>query len=129
MVDNSNIFNNILNSSNVGQEKIGGAEGEDRGQMGSTRMEEQTMTAELAAVKIKKEHAISKRRKGRGGDGMEMREGRNGRKREEEFRDKKKEERKYSKKGANRKVGLVKSFNYTLAFMVSCHLFQTSTKT
>ena len=42
---------------------LGGAEGEDRGQMGSTRMEEQTLTAELAAVKITKEEAIGQIRK------------------------------------------------------------------
>ena len=36
-----------------------------------------------------------------------MREGRNERKREEEFRDAKREERKYSKKGASRKMSLV----------------------
>ena len=36
-----------------------------------------------------------------------MREGRNERKREGEFRDKKREERKYSKKGASRKMSLV----------------------
>ena len=39
---------------------LGGAEGEDRGQMGSTRMEEKTLTAELAAVNITKEDAIGK---------------------------------------------------------------------
>ena len=39
---------------------LGGAEGEDRGQMGSTRMEEQTLTAELVAVKITKDDAIGK---------------------------------------------------------------------
>ena len=59
-------------------------------QMGSTRIEEQTLTAELAAVKIKKRDAISKRRKWRGGGGMEMREGCNERKREEEYMGKKK---------------------------------------
>ena len=42
---------------------LGGAEGEDMGQMGSTRMEEQTPMAELAAVKITKEEAIGKIRK------------------------------------------------------------------
>ena len=52
---------------------LGGAEGEDRGQMGSTRIEEQTLTAELAAVKIKKEDTISKRRKWRRGNGDEGR--------------------------------------------------------
>ena len=57
-----------------------------------------------------------------------MREGRNERKREEEFRDKKREERKYSKKGASRKMSLVKSLKCTLAFMVFFHLFQTSTQ-
>ena len=36
-----------------------------------------------------------------------MREGRNERKREGEFRDKKREERKYSKKRASRKMSLV----------------------
>ena len=36
-----------------------------------------------------------------------MRQGRNERKREEEFRDKKREERKYSEKGASRKMILV----------------------
>ena len=84
-----------------------GAEGEDKGQMGSTRMEEQTLTAELAAVKIKVEDAISKRRKWRGGEGREKREWNNERKREEEFRDKKRKERKFSKKGASRKMSLV----------------------
>ena len=42
---------------------LGKAEGEDRGQMGSTRMEEQTLMAELTAVKITKEDAIGKIRK------------------------------------------------------------------
>ena len=70
-------------------------------------MEEQTLTAKLAAVKIKKEDAISKRRKWSGGEGMDMRKGRNERKREEELRDKKREERKYIKKGASRKMSLV----------------------
>ena len=42
--------------------------------MGSTRLEEQKLTAELAAVKIKKTDAIGKRRKGRGrGKGEEGR--------------------------------------------------------
>ena len=49
-------------------------------------MERQTQTAEL--VKFKKENAVSKRRKWRGRDeGREMREGRNERKRDEEFRE------------------------------------------
>ena len=48
-------------------------------------MEEKELTAELAAVKTKKEDAIGKRSKWRGGDGSEMREGHNKRKREEEF--------------------------------------------
>ena len=56
-------------------------------------MEEQTLTAKLAAVKIKKEDAIGKRRKWRGGEGREM-------------RDKNREERKCSKKGAGRKMSL-----------------------
>ena len=43
---------------------MGGAEGEDMGQMGSTRMEEQKLTAELASVKIKKKDAIGKMRGG-----------------------------------------------------------------
>ena len=43
---------------------------------------------------------------GRRGKG-EMREGRNERKSEKEFRAKKREERKYSKKGASRKMSLV----------------------
>ena len=41
--------------------------------MGSTRVEEQTLTEELAAVKIKKEDAIRKIRKWRGGEGDEGR--------------------------------------------------------
>ena len=45
---------------------LGGAEGEDRGQMGTTRMEEQKLTVELAGVKIKNMDAIVKRRKRRG---------------------------------------------------------------
>ena len=53
-------------------------------------MVEQTLTAELAAVKIKKRDAISKRRKWRVGEGREMREGRNERRREEEYMGKKK---------------------------------------
>ena len=52
----------------------GGAEGEDMGQMGRTRMEEQNLTAKLVAVMIKKKVAICKRRKWRGGEGREMRE-------------------------------------------------------
>ena len=40
---------------------LGGAEGEDRGQMRSTRMEEQTLMAELAAVN--QEDALGKIRK------------------------------------------------------------------
>ena len=103
----------------------GGADGEDRGQMGNTRMEEQKLTTELVAVKIKKKDAIGKRRKWRGGEGREMREGRNESKREEEFRDKKREERKNSK--TTDETG--KSLKCTLAFMVSFHLFQTSTQT
>ena len=75
--------------------------------MGSTRMEEQTITEELAAVKIKKEDAISKRRKWRGGEGREMREGHNERRRKEEIRAKKRGERKYSGQGASRKMSLV----------------------
>ena len=70
-------------------------------------MEEKKLTTELVAVKIKKEDAIGKRRKWRGGEEREMREGRNESKREEEFRDKKREERKYSNKGASRKMRLV----------------------
>ena len=56
--------------------------------MGSTRTEQQKLAAELVAVKIKKKDAIDKRRKWRGGEGREMREGCNESKREEEFRDK-----------------------------------------
>ena len=41
--------------------------------MGSTRVEEQTLMAELATVYIKKADVITKRRKRRGGQGMEMR--------------------------------------------------------
>ena len=55
----------------------------DMGQMGSTRMEEQELTAHLAAMKIKKEDAIGKRRNWRGGEGREVREGGSERKREE----------------------------------------------
>ena len=51
------------------------------GQMGSIRVEEQTLTAELAAVKIMKEDAISKRWKWSGGEGREMRKVRHERKR------------------------------------------------
>ena len=54
---------------------LGEAEGEDRGLMGGTRMEEQTLTAELASVKITKDDAIGKIGKRRGGEGREMREG------------------------------------------------------
>ena len=39
--------------------------------MGSSRLEEQELTAELAALKIKKKNAIHKRRKWRGGMGGE----------------------------------------------------------
>ena len=39
--------------------------------MGSSRLEEQELTAELAALKIKKKDAIHKRRKWRGGKGGE----------------------------------------------------------
>ena len=39
---------------------LGEAEGKDRGQVGGTRMEEQTLTTELAAVKITKDDAIGK---------------------------------------------------------------------
>ena len=42
---------------------LGRAEGEDRGQMGSTGMEQQSLPAELAAVKITKADAIGKIRK------------------------------------------------------------------
>ena len=41
---------------------LGVAEGVERGAMGSTRMEEQTLMAKLAAVKITKEDAIGKLR-------------------------------------------------------------------
>ena len=58
-------------------------------------MEEQKRTTELVTVKIKKEDAIEKLSKQGRGKGIEMREGRNERKREDEFRDKKREERKY----------------------------------
>ena len=92
-------------------------------------MEEQKLTAELVAVNIKMKYAICKRRKCREGEGRQTREGCNESKREEEFRDKKREERKYSNKGASRKISLVESFKCTLAFMVSFHLFQTSTQT
>ena len=71
--------------------------------MGSTRMEEQKLTAELVAVKITKNDAIGKRRMWRGGEGRERREGRYERKREEEIRDKKREARRNSKKGPQRK--------------------------
>ena len=59
---------------------LGGAEGEDRGQ--------QKLTAKLVAVMIKKKVAIFERRKWMGGEGREMKEGRNERKREDEFRNK-----------------------------------------
>ena len=49
--------------------------------MGSTRLEEQEMTAELAAVKIKKEDIIGK--EGSSGEGREAREGGIKKKREE----------------------------------------------
>ena len=52
-------------------------------------MEEQQLKAKLVAVMIKKKVAICKRRKWTGREGREMREGRNERKREEEFKDKK----------------------------------------
>ena len=68
---------------------LGQAEEEDRGQMGSTRTEEQKLTAKLVALKIKKKDAIGKRRRWRGGEGREMREGQYETKSEEEFRDKK----------------------------------------
>ena len=49
---------------------LGGAEGEDRGQMGCTRMKEQKLTAELAAVKIKKNYASGRKEvEGRRGKG------------------------------------------------------------
>ena len=48
--------------------------------MQSTRTEEQKMTAELVAVKIKKKDFIRKRK--RGGEGRELREGCNERKSE-----------------------------------------------
>ena len=50
---------------------LGRAEEEDRGQMATTRTEEQKLTAEaeLVAVKIKKKDAIGKTRKWRGGEG------------------------------------------------------------
>ena len=41
---------------------LGGAEGYDRGQMGSTKMEEQTLMAELAAVQIPKKDTIGKKK-------------------------------------------------------------------
>ena len=41
--------------------QIEGGEGEDRGQMGSTRMEEQKLMAELAAVQIKMERTYRKK--------------------------------------------------------------------
>ena len=59
------------------------------------------------AVKIKKEDVIGKRRKYRGGEGREMREGHNKRKMEEEFRDKTREERKYRKKRFSKNMSLV----------------------
>ena len=42
-----------------------------------------------------------------GGEGKEIREGRNERTREEELRDMKREERKYSKQGPSRNMSLV----------------------
>ena len=71
---------------------LGRGEGEAREQMGSTRMEEQKLMAVLVAVKIQKKDAMGKRRKCRGGEGREIREGCNESKREEEFRDKKRDE-------------------------------------
>ena len=55
---------------------LGEAKGEDRGQMKSIRMEEQTVTAELKAAKITKEDAIGKKnevegRRGKGDEGQE----------------------------------------------------------
>ena len=75
--------------------------------MGSTRMEEQTLTAELAAVKVKKEDAIALAKGGSGGEGRERREECIERKREEKIRDKKRKERKLNKQGVNRKKSLV----------------------
>ena len=85
------------------------------GQMGSTRMEEETLTAEMPAVKITKGDAIGKIRKLRVGERREMREGRNEKKRKGEFRDKKRKIKKYNKKGVSRKMSLVNFFNVFLA--------------
>ena len=52
---------------------LGGAEGGVKGHMGSPRMEKQTLTTELAAVKIKKEDAMDKK-----GSGGKERQGRLG---------------------------------------------------
>ena len=54
---------------------LGGADWEDRGQMGSARMEEQTLTAKLVAVKITKwgRQWQNKEVKGRRGMGVEGR--------------------------------------------------------
>ena len=49
--------------------------------MGRTRMEEQELTVELAAVKTKKEDVIGKRMKWKGGEGREVKEGGSERKR------------------------------------------------
>ena len=58
--------------------KAGGAAGEDRGQMGGTRVEEQELTAELAAVhkliKLCSKDEIKKEAKGgSGGKGRKVR--------------------------------------------------------
>ena len=77
-------------------------------------MEEQTLTAEVVAVKTKKKDAIGKRRKWRGGERRERREGCNESKREEKFWSNKREEIKYSKKGASRKICPVNIWNALL---------------
>ena len=77
-------------------------------------MERQKLMAKLVAVKIKKREAIGKRRKWRGGERREMREGCNERKREEKLWDKKREEIKYSKMGASRKMSPVNIWNALL---------------
>ena len=84
---------------------LGVAEGEERGQMGSTRMEEQKLMTQLVAVNINNEDAIGKKKELMKGEGREMREGHNRRKRQKE-RDKKREEGKYSRKRAGKNMSL-----------------------
>ena len=57
-------------------------------------------------MRIKKKDDIRKRRRWRGGEGRETREGQCERRSEEEFRDKKREERKYTNRKMRHMNGL-----------------------